>query len=235
MPSDGHDIIAVREMWPKLMQMQIPVEAHHPRSRHRRGSGIDIAYQYLVTMADNVNEYITSPKTWPPGMARSSTSCPTPLFVGGDKRQRHAVHFSLWQLATALRRESRRVVTRWPVGDRRHPQSRPRLRRISQSRANSQAARAPLLSAVVSVYKHPQPIGGRDPHPDLQSESRRPTHRISARPTVVCNRILAFHAMTMPAITASQNKIDPASARQDMYKLTPRDPKKSSPPAPPGF
>lgn len=208
------------EMVATLMEMGISVEAHHHEVATGGQSEIDMRYQDLLTMADNVMFYKYVVKNVAARHGRVATFMPKPLF--GDNGSGMHVHFSLWKGDKPLF-----------AGNRYAGLSEMGLHAIGGILKHAGALCA-LCCPTTNSYKRLVP--GYEAPVNLVYSSRNrsaairipmysenpKTKRIEFRtPDSSCNPYLAFSAMTMAAIDGIQNKIHPGEPLdKDLYKLT---------------
>src|SRR3954464_11752824 len=83
------------EMVAELINLGIPVEAHHHEVATGAQCEIDMRYQDLLTMADSVMTYKSVCKNVAARHGREATFMPKPLFQ--DNGRGIHVHFSLWK------------------------------------------------------------------------------------------------------------------------------------------
>ena len=140
------------EMVATLIDLGIPVEAHHHEVATGGQCEIDMRYQDLVTMADNVMMYKYVCKNVAARHGKVVTFMPKPLFQ--DNGSGMHVHFSLVEGGqAAVRREQVRGPERnGPVRDRRDPQARRGAVRASRNpTTNSYKRLVPGYEAPVNL------------------------------------------------------------------------------------
>jgi glutamine synthetase len=208
------------EMVATLVEMGIPVEAHHHEVATGGQCEIDMRYQDLITMADNVMTYKYVCKNVAARHGKVVTFMPKPLFQ--DNGSGMHVHFSLWKDSKPLF-----------AGDRYAGLSELGLFAIGGILKHA-AALCALCNPTTNSYKRLVP--GYEAPVNLVYSSRNrsaairipmysenpKTKRIEFRcPDSSCNPYLAFSAMTMAAIDGIENKIHPGSPMdKDIYKLS---------------
>ena len=209
------------EMVTELINLGIPVEAHHHEVATGGQCEIDMRYQDLLTMADSVMIYKyvcknVAARHGKIGDVHAQAAVPGQRV--GDARPLLAVEGG----QAAVRGEQvRGAERRGAVGDRRDAQARPgAVRPVQPDDQQLQAAGAGVRGAGEPGLQQPQPVGRRA-HPDVQREPQDQAGRVPL-PRRVGNPYLAFSAITMAAIDGIQNKIDPGDPLdKDMYRLTP--------------
>src|SRR5439155_24622347 len=111
------------EMVAELVNLGIPVEAHHHEVATGGQCEIDMRYQDLMTMADNVMTYKYVCKNVAARHGKVVTFMPKPLFQ--DNGSGMHVHFSLWKGEKALLAGNRYAgpsdTGLWAVGGIRKP------------------------------------------------------------------------------------------------------------------
>jgi glutamine synthetase len=216
------------EMVATLVDMGIPVEAHHHEVATGGQCEIDMRFQDLLTMADNVMTYKYVCKNVAARHGKVVTFMPKPLFQ--DNGSGMHVHFSLWKDNKPLF-----------AGDKYAGLSELGLFAIGGILKHA-AALCALCNPTTNSYKRLVP--GYEAPVNLVYSSRNrsaairipmysenpKTKRIEFRcPDSSCNPYLAFSAMTMAAIDGIENKIHPGSAMdKDIYKLSPDEYEKIS-------
>jgi glutamine synthetase len=208
------------EMVAELMAMGIPVEAHHHEVATGGQCEIDMRYQDLVTMADNVMMYKYIAKNVAARHGKVVTFMPKPLF--GDNGSGMHVHFSLWKgdkpLFAGNKYAGVSEMGLYAIGGiLKHAAA---LCALCNPTTNSYKRLVPGYEAPVNLVYSSRNRSAAIRIP-MYSENPK-TKRIEFRtPDSSCNPYLAFSAMTMAAIDGIQNKIDPGDPLdKDMYKLT---------------
>ena len=151
-----------------LEQLGIPCEFHHHEVATAGQCEIDLRFQSLTRMADQVMTYKYVVKNVARAHGKIVTFMPKPIF--GDNGSGHALHQSLWKEGTPLMADKSRL--------RRALAARPRLhRRPARARAGAARllraddelvppARAGLRGAGEPRLLAAQPLG-LHPHPDV--------------------------------------------------------------------
>ncbi|CAN5562576.1 type I glutamate--ammonia ligase [soil metagenome] len=209
------------EMVATLMEMGIPVEAHHHEVATGGQCEIDMRYQDLVTMADNVMMYKYVAKNVAARHGKVVTFMPKPLF--GDNGSGMHVHFSLWKGDKPLFAGNKYagvsdMVLHAIGGILKHAGA---LCALCNPTTNSYKRLVPGYEAPVNLVYSSRNRSAAIRIP-MYSENPK-TKRVEFRsPDSSCNPYLAFSAMVMAAIDGIQNKIDPGDPLdKDLYKLTP--------------
>ncbi len=208
------------EMVKELIDMGISVEAHHHEVATGGQCEIDMRYQDLMTMADNVMMYKYIAKNVAARHGKVVTFMPKPLF--GDNGSGMHVHFSLWKEEKPLF-----------AGNRYAGLSEMGLHAIGGILRHA-AALCALCNPTTNSYKRLVP--GYEAPVNLVYSSRNrsaairipmysekiQTKRLEFRsPDSSCNPYLAFSAITMAAIDGIKNRIDPGDpVDRNLYELS---------------
>lgn len=208
------------EMVATLMELGIPVEAHHHEVATGGQCEIDMRYQELLTMADNVMLYKYVCKNVAARHGKVVTFMPKPLFQ--DNGSGMHVHFSLWKGDKPLF-----------AGDKYAGLSEMGLYAVGGILKHARALCA-LCNPTTNSYKRLVP--GYEAPVNLVYSSRNrsaairipmysdnpKTKRIEFRcPDSSCNPYLAFSGMVMAAVDGIENKIHPGDPMdKDIYHLT---------------
>jgi glutamine synthetase len=208
------------EMVSVLMEMGIPVEAHHHEVATGGQCEIDMRYQDLVTMADNVMMYKYIAKNVAARHGKVVTFMPKPLF--GDNGSGMHVHFSLWKgdkpLFAGNKYAGLSEMGLYAIGGiLKHA---PALCALCNPTTNSYKRLVPGYEAPVNLVYSSRNRSAAIRIP-MYSENPK-TKRIEYRtPDSSCNPYLAFSAMTMAAMDGIENKIHPGDPLdKDLYKLS---------------
>ncbi|MCE9553241.1 MAG: type I glutamate--ammonia ligase [Planctomycetes bacterium] len=207
------------EMVATLMDLGIPVEAHHHEVATGGQCEIDMRYQELVHMADTVMMYKYVCKNVAARHGKVVTFMPKPLFQ--DNGSGMHVHFSLWKGKTPLfagdKYAGMSQMGLWAIGGiLRHARA---LCALCNPTTNSYKRLVPGYEAPVNLVYSSR---NRSAAIRIPMYSENPmTKRIEYRcPDSSCNPYLAFSAITMAAIDGIQKKIDPGPAvDKDIYNL----------------
>ena len=208
----------------KLAQFGITVEKHHHEVATAGQAEIDMRYDSLIRMADNVvlQKYIV--KNVARAHGQVATFMPKPLFE--DNGSGMHTHQSLWKDGRNLFYDAENYgliseMCRYYIGGLIH--HAPALLAIVAPTTNSYRRLVPGFEAPVNlVYSQ----GNRSaciriPMFHSHPEARRIEFRL---PDPVCNPYLAFAAMLMAGIDGVINKIDPGEPMDvDMYDLPPEE------------
>ena len=211
------------EMVAELMNLGIPVEAHHHEVATGGQCEIDMRYQPLIRMADNVMIYKYVAKNIAARHGKAATFMPKPLFQ--DNGSGMHCHFSLWKgdkpLFAGNKYAGLSQMGLWAIGGiLRHARA---LCAITNPTTNSYKRLVPGYEAPVNLVYSSRNRSAAIRIP-MYSE-RAETKRIEFRcPDSSCNPYLAFSAILMAAIDGIQNKIDPGDPLdKDMYRLMPAE------------
>jgi glutamine synthetase len=208
------------EMVATLIELGIPVEAHHHEVATGGQCEIDMRFQDLVTMADNVMQYKYVCKNVAARHGKVVTFMPKPLFQ--DNGSGMHVHFSLWKAGKPLFAGNKYAglsqMGLYAIGGvLKHARA---LCALCNPTTNSYKRLVPGYEAPVNLVYSSR---NRSAAIRIPMYSEKPqTKRIEFRcPDSSCNPYLAFSAMVMAAIDGIENKIDPGEPMdKDIYKLT---------------
>jgi glutamine synthetase len=216
------------EMVDVLIELGIPVEAHHHEVATGGQCEIDMRYQDLVTMADSVMMYKYVAKNVAARHGKVVTFMPKPLF--GDNGSGMHVHFSLWKgekpLFAGNKYAGLSQMGLYAIGGiLKHA---PALCALCNPTTNSYKRLVPGYEAPVNLVYSSRNRSASIRIP-MYSEKAN-TKRIEFRcPDSSCNPYLAFSGMVMAAIDGIENKIDPGEPMdKNIYHLTPDESAKIS-------
>jgi glutamine synthetase len=208
------------EMVATLIELGIPVEAHHHEVATGGQCEIDMRYQDLVTMSDNVMMYKYVCKNVAARHGKVVTFMPKPLFQ--DNGSGMHVHFSLWKgdkpLFAGNKYAGLSDLGLYAIGGiLKHAAA---LCALCNPTTNSYKRLVPGYEAPVNLVYSSR---NRSAAIRIPMYSEKPkTKRIEFRcPDSSCNPYLAFSAITMAAIDGIENKIDPGNPMdKNIYHLT---------------
>ena len=208
------------EMVQVLIDMGIPVEAHHHEVATGGQCEIDMRYQDLMTMADNVMMYKYIAKNVAARHGKTVTFMPKPLFQ--DNGSGMHIHFSLWKQDKPLFAGNRyaglsEMGLHAIGGILKHAGA---LCALCNPTTNSYKRLVPGYEAPVNLVYSSR---NRSAAIRIPMYSEKPqTKRLEFRsPDSSCNPYLAFSAMTMAAIDGIKNKIDPGDPTdRNLYDLS---------------
>lgn len=208
------------EMVATLVELGIPVEAHHHEVATGGQCEIDMRYQDLLTMADNVMYYKYVTKNVAAKHGKVVTFMPKPLF--GDNGSGMHVHFSLWKgdkpLFAGNKYAGLSDMGLYAIGGiLKHARA---LCALCNPTTNSYKRLVPGFEAPVNLVYSSRNRSAAIRIPMYSDKAK--TKRIEFRcPDSSCNPYLAFSAMMMAAIDGIQQKIHPGDPLdKDMYKLS---------------
>jgi glutamine synthetase len=208
------------EMVATLLEMGIPVEAHHHEVATGGQCEIDMRYQDLVTMADSVMMYKYICKNVAARHGKVVTFMPKPLFQ--DNGSGMHVHFSLWKgekpLFAGNKYAGLSEMGLYAIGGiLKHARA---LCAITNPTTNSYKRLVPGYEAPVNLVYSSRNRSAAIRIP-MYSDNPK-TKRVEFRcPDSSSNPYLAFSAMTMAAIDGIQNKIHPGDPMdKDIYHLS---------------
>ncbi len=197
------------EMILKLIAAGVRVEVHHHEVATAGQAEIDLHFDSLLSMADNLMMYKYVVKNVARANGKTVTFMPKPLFA--DNGSGMHVHQSLWKKGVnqffdksgyGLTSE----MARYYIGGLlRHS---PALLAICAPTTNSYRRLVPGFEAPVNlVYsQRNRSAGVRIPMYSSSPASKRIEYRC---PDATCNPYLAFSALLMAGLDGIQNKIDP--------------------------
>ena len=210
------------EMVAELINLGIPVEAHHHEVATGGQCEIDMRYQDLVTMADSVMMYKYVCKNVAARHGKVVTFMPKPLFQ--DNGSGMHVHFSLWKGDKPLFAGNKYAgLSEWGCTRSAGSSGTPRrVCRLCNPTTNSYKRLVPGYEAPVNLVYSSRNRSAAIRIP-MYSENPK-TKRMEFRcPDSSCNPYLAFSAITLAAIDGIQNKIDPGDPMdKNIYHLTRR-------------
>lgn len=208
------------EMVATLIEMGIPVEAHHHEVATGGQCEIDMRYQDLLTMSDNVMTYKYICKNVAARHGKVVTFMPKPLFQ--DNGSGMHTHFSLWKAGKNLFAGNRYaglsdLGLHAIAGILKHGRS---LCALCNPTTNSYKRLVPGYEAPVNMVYSSRNRSAAIRIP-MYSE-RAQTKRLEFRsPDCSCNPYLAFSAIVMAAVDGIENKLDPGDPLdKDLYHLT---------------
>lgn len=208
------------EMVATLMDLGIPVEAHHHEVATGGQCEIDMRYQDLVTMADSIMMYKYVVKNVAARHGKVATFMPKPLFQ--DNGSGMHVHFSLWKgdkpLFAGNKYAGLSEMGLHAIGGiLKHARA---LCAFTNPTTNSYKRLVPGYEAPVNLVYSSRNRSAAIRIP-MYSDNPR-TKRLEFRcPDSSCNPYLAFSAMVMAAMDGIENRIDPGDPLdKDMYQLS---------------
>lgn len=221
-PSDTLQDIRT-EMVGIMGEVGIPVEAHHHEVSTGGQNEIDMKFDGLVRMGDNMMWYKYIVKNVARKHNKTATFMPKPIF--GDNGSGMHVHQSLWKEGKPLFAGDRygglsALALNYIGGILKHASA---LCAFVAPTTNSYKRLVPGFEAPVNLaYSvRNRSAGVRIP---MYSPSPK-AKRIEVRfPDPACNAYLAFAAMLMAGLDGIQNKIPPGDPLdKDIYALTPEE------------
>jgi len=208
------------EMVQTMLQCGLRIECHHHEVATGGQCEIDMRYQDLVTMADNVMMYKYVCKNVAARHGKVVTFMPKPLFQ--DNGSGMHVHFSLWKgnkpLFAGNKYAGLSECGLFAIGGiLKHAAA---LCALCNPTTNSYKRLVPGYEAPVNLVYSSR---NRSAAIRIPMYSEKPqTKRIEFRcPDGSCNPYLAFSAITLAAIDGIANKIDPGDPMdKNIYHLT---------------
>src|SRR3954462_10794380 len=198
------------EMVATLIEMGIPVEAHHHEVATGGQCEIDMRYQELMTMADSVMMYKYVCTNVAARHGKGVTFMPKPLFQ--DNGSGMHVHFSLWKGTKPLLAGNKYAglseMGLYPIGGiLKHARA---LCAITNPTTNSYKRLVPGYEAPVNLAysQRNRSAAVRIPVYSSRAKSKRLEYRV---PDGTANPYLAFAAMLMAMLDGIEKKIHPGS------------------------
>jgi glutamine synthetase len=208
------------EMVQTLVDLGIPVEAHHHEVATGGQCEIDMRYTDLLTMSDNVMMYKYVVKNVAFRHGKTATFMPKPLYQ--DNGSGMHVHFSLWKEGKPLFAGNRYAglseLGLFAIGGiLKHARA---LCALCNPTTNSYKRLVPGYEAPINlVYSsRNRSAAVRIPMYSENPKSKRIEFRC---PDSSCNPYLAFSAITMAAIDGIKNKLHPGEPiDKNLYELS---------------
>lgn len=222
--SPADSLVDIRSEMVLLMQsIGIPVEAHHHEVATGGQCEIDMRFQPLVQMADNMLKYKYVIKNTARKYGKTVTFMPKPLF--GDNGSGMHVHMSFWKGGKNLfygdGYAGLSETALFAIGGiLKHA---PALLALTNPTTNSYKRLVPGFEAPVNLAysRRNRSAAVRIPMYSNSEKAKRFEFRC---PDPSCNPYLAFSAMMMAAIDGIQNKIHPGEPLdKDIYDLPPQE------------
>lgn len=215
------------EMILKMIQAGLQVEIHHHEVATAGQCEIDIRFQSLTHMADQLMIYKYVVKNVARAHGKTATFMPKPLF--GDNGSGMHTHQSLWKSGSNLFYDERgyaglsEMALYYIGGLLMHSSA---LMALCAPTTNSYRRLVPGYEAPVNLVfsQANRSAGVRIPMYSSSPKAKRVEYRC---PDPSCNPYLAFAAMLMAGLDGIQNKIDPgAPIDVDLYELEGEEAKK---------
>jgi glutamine synthetase len=211
------------EMMLTMLQCGIDVEAQHHEVATAGQCEIDMRYQDLVRMADQVCLYKYIVKNVARRHGRTATFMPKPIF--GDAGSGMHVHISLWKEGGPLFGGTgyaglSETALHALAGILRHT---PALLALTNPTTNSYKRLVPGYEAPVNLAysQRNRSAACRIPMYSTNPKAKRIEFRC---PDPTCNPYFAFAAILMAAIDGIQNKLQPGEPLdRDIYDLPPEE------------
>ena len=211
------------EMIIELAKAGIPVEKHHHEVATAGQAEIDLRYDTLTKMADNMMMYKYVIKNVARRYGKTVTFMPKPIF--GDNGSGMHTHQSIWKGGTPLfaGKEYAGIsqLCLWYIGGiLKHA---PALAAFTNPTVNSYKRLTPGFEAPVNLAysSRNRSAGIRIPMYSPNPKAKRIEVRF---PDPACNPYLAFAAMLMAGLDGIENKIDPGHPMdKDLYDLEPHE------------
>ena len=211
------------EMIIELAKAGIPVEKHHHEVATAGQAEIDLRYDTLTKMADNMMMYKYVIKNVARRYGKTVTFMPKPIF--GDNGSGMHTHQSIWKGGTPLfaGKEYAGIsqLCLWYIGGiLKHA---PALAAFTNPTVNSYKRLTPGFEAPVNLAysSRNRSAGIRIPMYSPNPKAKRIEVRF---PDPACNPYLSFAAMLMAGLDGIENKIDPGHPMdKDLYDLEPHE------------
>ena len=211
------------EMIIELAKAGIPVEKHHHEVATAGQAEIDLRYDTLTKMADNMMMYKYVIKNVARRYGKTVTFMPKPIF--GDNGSGMHTHQSIWKGGTPLFAGKDYAgisqLCLWYIGGiLKHA---PALAAFTNPTVNSYKRLTPGFEAPVNLAysSRNRSAGIRIPMYSPNPKAKRIEVRF---PDPACNPYLAFAAMLMAGLDGIENKIDPGHPMdKDLYDLEPHE------------
>ena len=211
------------EMIIEMAKAGIPVEKHHHEVATAGQAEIDLRYDTLTKMADNMMMYKYVIKNVARRYGKTVTFMPKPIF--GDNGSGMHTHQSIWKGGTPLfaGKEYAGIsqLCLWYIGGiLKHA---PALAAFTNPTVNSYKRLTPGFEAPVKLAysSRNRSAGIRIPMYSPNPKAKRIEVRF---PDPACNPYLSFAAMLMAGLDGIENKIDPGHPMdKDLYDLEPHE------------
>ena len=211
------------EMIIEMAKAGIPVEKHHHEVATAGQAEIDLRYDTLTKMADNMMMYKYVIKNVARRYGKTVTFMPKPIF--GDNGSGMHTHQSIWKGGTPLfaGKEYAGIsqLCLWYIGGiLKHA---PALAAFTNPTVNSYKRLTPGFEAPVTLAysSRNRSAGIRIPMYSPNPKAKRIEVRF---PDPACNPYLSFAAMLMAGLDGIENKIDPGHPMdKDLYDLEPHE------------
>jgi glutamine synthetase len=211
------------EMMQVMIEAGLDVETHHHEVATAGQTEIDLQFNELVKMADNLMTYKYIVRNVARRNNKTVTFMPKPIF--GDNGSGMHVHFSFWKDGKPLFAGDGYAglsqMALYAIGGvLKHA---PALLAITNPTTNSYKRLVPGYEAPVNLAysQRNRSAACRIPMYSSSPKAKRVEFRC---PDPTCNPYLGFAAITMAALDGVQNKIDPGSPLdKDIYDLPPEE------------
>ena len=211
------------EMIIEMAKAGIPVEKHHHEVATAGQAELDLRYDTLTKMADNMMMYKYVIKNVARRYGKTVTFMPKPIF--GDNGSGMHTHQSIWKGGTPLfaGKEYAGIsqLCLWYIGGiLKHA---PALAAFTNPTVNSYKRLTPGFEAPVNLAysSRNRSAGIRIPMYSPNPKAKRIEVRF---PDPACNPYLSFAAMLMAGLDGIENKIDPGHPMdKDLYDLEPHE------------
>ena len=221
-PSDSLQDIRT-EMVQILLELGIPVEAHHHEVGTAGQCEVDLRFGTLTQMGDTIMAYKYVVKNTAKKWGKTATFMPKPLF--GDNGSGMHVHQSLWKNGKNLFYDPSGYaglsqMAKWYIGGL--LTHAPALLALCAPTTNSYRRLVPGFEAPVTLVYSQRNRSAAVRIPVYKSEKAK---RVEFRcPDPSANPYLAFSALLMAGLDGIKKQVDPGDAvEKDLYDLEPHE------------
>ena len=222
-PPNDHLMDVRNDMMQTLIDCGLQVECQHHEVGTAGQSEIDLRFNEMVTMADDMMKYKYIIKNVALRHGKTATFMPKPIY--GDNGSGMHVHLSLWSdnqpLFAGDKYAGLSEMALYAIGGiLKHA---PAILAFTNSTTNSYKRLVPGYEAPVNLAysQRNRSAACRIPMYSPSPKAKRVEFRC---PDPSCNPYLAFSTLLMAAIDGIQNKIDPGQALdKDIYDLPPEE------------
>jgi glutamine synthetase len=211
------------DMVKTMLDSGLNVECHHHEVATAGQAEIDLKFDSLVTMADQLTLYKYIVKNTANKYGKTVTFMPKPVF--SDNGSGMHTHMSIWKGGNPLfagdKYSGLSQEALWFIGGiLKHS---PALVAFTNPTTNSYKRLVPGYEAPANIAysARNRSAGCRSPMYAPSPQAKRVEYRV---PDPSCNPYLAFSALLMAGLDGIQNKIDPGSPMdKDLYDLPPEE------------
>lgn len=211
------------EMVMNMLEAGLNVECHHHEVATGGQAEIDLRFDSLVTMADQLTLFKYIVKNTATQNGKTVTFMPKPIF--GDNGSGMHIHISIWKGGNPLFAGDKYAglsqEALWFIGG--ILQHSPALIAFTNPTTNSFKRLVPGYEAPVNIAYSARNRSAccRIPMYSASPKAKRVEYRV---PDPSCNPYMAFSALLMAGLDGIQNKIDPgAPMEKNLYDLPPEE------------